>query len=256
MGLFSRKENCCICGIEEGKKKMASGFICKQCLHSCSINFQVKINKNTTKEAILTEIENNKNNKKLLGDFITTKKIGAYIEFDEQKRLWLIPDGLRGKKIHPRIYTFDNIVEYELLEDGDTITKGGLGSAIVGGVLAGGVGAVVGGVTGKKKTKSVINNLRIKITVNDTSNPSIYINLINTPTKANSFLYKMAYESAQEILSMLSVITQSNENENQQEKITNTVSVADELIKLKSLLDDGILTEEEFIAEKNKILLK
>lgn len=190
----------------------------------------------------------------MLSNFITTKKIGVYIEFDEQKRLWLIPDGVRGKKIHPKIYTFDDIVEYELLEDGDTVTKGGLGRAIVGGALVGGVGAVVGGVTGKKKTKSVINNLRIKITVNDTSNPSIYINLINTPTKANSFLYKMAYESAQEILSMFSIITQNNEN--QQEKITNTASVADELIKLKSLLDDGILTEEEFIAEKNKILLK
>ncbi|NFA59457.1 SHOCT domain-containing protein [Clostridium sporogenes] len=253
MGLFFKsKEKCCICGNEEGKKKISSGFICKQCLHLCSINFQVKINKNTTKEAILIEIEKNKNNKKLVADFTTTKKIGPYIEFDEQKGLWLIPDGFGGKKVNPRIHAFGDIVEYELLQDGDSITKGGLGRAVAGGVLLGGVGAVVGGVTGKKKTKSVINNLRIKITVNDTSNPSVYIDLIKTPTKANSFIYKTAYSSAQEILSMLSIITQKTSDEN-----TNTkTSVADELIKLKGLLDEGILTQEEFTSEKNKLLNK
>lgn len=35
-----------------------------------------------------------------------------------------------------------------------------------------------------------------------------------------------------------------------------TVSVADELLKLKSLMEDGLLTQEEFIAMKEKILEK
>ena len=34
------------------------------------------------------------------------------------------------------------------------------------------------------------------------------------------------------------------------------VSVADELLKLKKLLDDGILTKDEFEAERKKILQK
>lgn len=34
------------------------------------------------------------------------------------------------------------------------------------------------------------------------------------------------------------------------------ISNSDELIKLKKLLDDGVLTKEEFEAEKNKILKK
>lgn len=252
MGLFSKKETCCICNDKEGKKKIANGYVCKECLHLCSITFQIKINKNTTKELILNEIENNKNNKELLTRFVTTKRIGSYIEFDESKRLWLIPDGFGGKKVNPKIYSFDDIVGYELLENGDSITKGGLGRAVAGGVLLGGVGAVVGGTTGKRTTKTTVNSLKIKITVNDTSNPSAYINLITTPTKANSFIYKAAYSSAQEILSMLAIITQNTKNDNQ----NSTVSVADELIKLKSLLDNGVLTQEEFINEKNKILNK
>lgn len=36
----------------------------------------------------------------------------------------------------------------------------------------------------------------------------------------------------------------------------NSGSIADELIKLKNLLDEGILNEEEFQVEKNKILNK
>lgn len=249
MGLFSRKETCCICSSQEGKKRIASGFVCKNCLHLCSIPFQVKVNKETTKEAILIEIENNKNNKNLFASFVATKKIGTYIEFDEQKKLWLIPDGPRGNKINPKIYNFDDIIEYELLEDGDSITKGGLGRAIVGGALLGGVGAVVGGVTGTRKTKAVINSLKIKITINQTSNPCVYVNLINSPTKSDSFIYKTVYSSAQEILSTLSIIENQSKSTND-----NKISVADELIKLKALVDDGILTQEEFVIEKNKVL--
>ena len=40
----------------------------------------------------------------------------------------------------------------------------------------------------------------------------------------------------------------------QVEQITSNISIADELIKLKSLVDNGILTEEEFQAQKAKLL--
>lgn len=253
MGLFSKKETCCICNNIEGKKKIFEGYICKQCLRLCSIPFQVRVNKNTTRQSILAEIENNKKNKSLLNNFNPTKQIGHYIEFDEQKKQWLIPDGFFGKKVNAKVYDFKDIIEYELLEDGDSVTKGGLGRAVVGGALLGGVGAIVGSVTGKKKTKSVINSLKIKITINDTSNPVIYINLITTKVKSNSSLYKMAYSQAQTILSMLSIITKSDENTAKEEN-KDTLSVADEVIKLKKLKDEGILTEEEFNIQKGKIL--
>ncbi|EPZ54444.1 hypothetical protein H477_3583 [[Clostridium] sordellii ATCC 9714] len=49
------------------------------------------------------------------------------------------------------MYNYKDIIEFELLEDGESITKGGLGRAVAGGVLLGGVGAIVGGVTGIEK---------------------------------------------------------------------------------------------------------
>lgn len=43
------------------------------------------------------------------------------------------------------IYSHSDVIEYELLENGETVTKGGIGRALAEGVLFGGVGAVVGG---------------------------------------------------------------------------------------------------------------
>ena len=63
----------------------------------------------------------------------------------------------------------------------------------------------------------------------------------------------MAYSQAQTILSMLSIITKSDENTAKEEN-KDTLSVADEVIKLKKLKDEGILTEEEFNIQKGKIL--
>jgi hypothetical protein len=40
-----------------------------------------------------------------------------------------------GTKKNPKIYNYSDIVDFELLEDGESITKGGLGRAITGGLL-------------------------------------------------------------------------------------------------------------------------
>lgn len=141
-------------------------------------------------------------------NFNPTKTIGRYIQFDEINRLFLISDGIFKKK--NSIYSFDDIVEYELLVDGATVTKGGLGRAVVGGALFGGVGAIVGGVTGGKKATAMTNKMQIKITVNNFQQPSVYITLIFAPTKTDSYVYKNAYKTAQEILSTFSLIQRQN----------------------------------------------
>ena len=64
---------------------------------------------------------------------------------------------------------FQDIVECEVIENGNPIAKGTVGRAIVGGVLAGGVGAIIGAST--HKTKTAISELYIRITRNDITNP-------------------------------------------------------------------------------------
>lgn len=254
MGIFSKKDICCICGINDGKHKILDGYVCKECLRLCGGFYPVtKPLKTARKEDIQFAIDENKNNQELINKFICTKKIGTYLEVDETNKLLLIPDGLYGKKINPKVYGYQDILEYELLEDGESITKGGLGRAVAGGLLLGGVGAVVGGITGKKKTKTVVNSLRIKITVKNLNNPTVYINLITAATKSGSIIYKSSYNSAQEILSVLSIIVDTN-TDIDVNTYTNSTSVADELMKLKQLVDSGILTLEEFEVQKSKVL--
>lgn len=186
--------------------------------------------------------------------FNPTKKIGDYLYIDEIKKEWTIPKGVFSKKVQ-QIYDYSDILSYELIEDGNSISKGGIGRALVGGALFGGVGAIVGGVTGHK-TKSTCTRLQIKITLNSTINPIEYITLISTETKKSSFIYNSAYNVAQQILSMLEIICNNNSEKTltTQDTVSKPIDDVDEILKYKNLLDKGIISKEEFEAKKKKIL--
>ena len=259
MGFFDLKATCINCEKEVGlnRFKTAEGWVCPNCFKLCGYNMATPI-KTKTLTDIRAAIVKEEIQKERLANFKSTKKVGSSIEFDEVNRQWLIPDGLFGGKKNPRVYSYDDIIEYELLEDGDTITKGGLGSAVVGGILLGGVGAIVGGVTGGRKSRSIINSLKIKITINDFQNPTEYINLINTKTKSNSLIYKANYEIAQQILSIFALVQKQKDNQEKElsfeESQSTALSPADEILKFKSLFDNGIITQDEFEAKKKQLL--
>lgn len=142
-------------------------------------------------------------------EFNATKKVGTYFYVDDNNKQWVIPDcQITGKIKKAIIHNYNEIINYELLEDGNSLYKGGLGSAIVGGALFGGVGAIVGSTIGAKK--AYCSKLQIKITLNNINNPVEYVNLIESNTKKDNFIYKTCYNSAQEIISILQIICNSN----------------------------------------------
>lgn len=255
MGIIESKI-CAVCGKEVGLNRYRiknKEWICPDCFKKCGGRNAPKVMSLMTVEEIKYIIDSQNKKKEELLAFHTTKKIGTLIEFDENQKKWLVPDGIFGGKKHPQIYNYSDIIDFELLEDEESITKGGLGRAVAGGVLFGGVGAVVGGVTGHKKHKSVCNNLKIKITVNNINKPTVYINLINTATKKDSFTYKASYNAAQEVLSTLQLICNNLE---QQNNIQSSESIPDQIKKLAELKEQGILTEEEFTKKKTELLAK
>lgn len=150
-------------------------------------------------------------------DFVSTSEVGEYIKFNDNTKQILI-----SPKFNPRIVNYSDILDFELIEDGKTVeTKGGLGKAVVGGVLFGDVGAIVGGSTSKKKSVTSVSGLKIKIVVRDMNNPNSYIRLITTSTKTDSFIYRSSYEDAQKILSMLQIVTSQTELVSQVNKADN-----------------------------------
>ena len=182
--------------------------------------------------------------KQIKEKFNPKKKI-ATLEIDEASLLF---------SVNNEVFQYKNLLDFELIEDGETITKGGIGRAVAGGLVFGGAGAVVGAVTGKK-TKSICNSMRIKLTLKNTYRDNIYINLIATDTKKSSIIYKAAQTNAQNCISALQIITDANNQTSNQKSDTSTpISEADEILKFKQLLDAGIISQEEFEQKKKQLL--
>lgn len=193
----------------------------------------------------------NEESQKEVENFVKEKQIGNFVAFDEGKQKWALLSSFKGKV--QQIYNYSDIIDFELLEDGNSVASGGLGRALVGGALFGGAGAIVGGVTGKKKTKEFCSSLRLKVTINNMANPVVYIKFIETKMKKDGFSYKVAFDAAQECLSTFQLICDRQSKE--ASTIENTAnSNADEILKYKNLLDAGAITEEEYNLKKKELL--
>lgn len=230
---------------------VSDGHVCTDCWNKAGFDSSVdtlmtgnQYSGATIKEIIATK----ERNKPLIARFKATKKVGS-LSFDDNTQTFIITKTKKNQDL----YNYNQIVDFELLEDGESITKGGLGRAVAGGLLFGGVGAIVGGVTGGKKTKTICKSLQIKITFRNSPRQTDYLQFIALETKTNSFVYKTAYKSAQDTLSALQLAVDSVKIDIS-ENSPSTISGADEILKYKKLLDDGIISEEEFNAKKKQIL--
>jgi len=99
----------------------------------------------------------------------------------------------------------------------------GIGSAVVGGALFGGIGAVVGGLTGGKKSKEVVRSLKVKIVLDNKVVPAEYIELLKTEFKKDGFVYRAAKQEAEDIIAILTSISAENEkNQTNNSNVQNT----------------------------------
>ena len=258
MGFFSPTVICNVCNEKAGLNRFQlknKEWVCAKCFKEAGFTMQTPI-RTMSADDVKRVIAKRKEDANTLRTFKATKTVGGWLQVDENQKKWFIPDGFAGSVKNPRIHDFSEITGYELLEDGNTVTKGGLGRAVVGGALFGVGGAIVGGVTGGKKSKSTCTSMKIKITLNSLSNPTEYINLIAAETKKTSMIYTTCASQAQEILSILQIIVETNEGNSQvvSGHADNNISGADEIMKYKQLLDNGIISQEEFDAKKKQIL--
>ena len=155
----------------------------------------------------LSDMETARNEKKIIKAeektikkmFKPNKTVGD-LQIDTRNRLFRVKNTAKDK-----IFAFDNIIDFELLEDDISIISGGLGRALVGSAL-GPTGAIVGAVTGRKTSKKKITKLIVKLTLNNFDYPCIMINYIDKPTKTTSSSYKKAFNEAHETISVLNVM--------------------------------------------------
>lgn len=134
--------------------------------------------------------------------FKVTKNFGGYIQIDAEHKKWRAPKC----KLGSTVYAYDDLLNFGLVEDGNTLTKGGKGRALAGGIMFGAVGAIVGGVTADRKTSATCSKMQVVINVNNLKNPALFIDLISKEVPKNSSDYQKADKTAQQILAALEII--------------------------------------------------
>ncbi|MFJ8263305.1 SHOCT domain-containing protein [Rummeliibacillus sp. NPDC094406] len=214
------------------------------------------------------------NTVKSIKDFNATQEffspnLESYIGIDENKRKLCIVENKHrnyGQELSKTlskfdykhyVYSFDDIIQSEIIKDGVTINKtdrgSQIGGALIGGAIAGGVGAVIGGLGGSSESTSVTNKLELQVAINNTEKSSYKIYFL-APHDTGLTLKGDEEEKIYHWHNLLSyIINKSNHNEVSKTDITN-ISVSDELKKLAELKREGILTEEEFTQQKQKLL--
>lgn len=182
----------------------------------------------------------------------------SYARFDDNLRKVAMPEWVRPFELIEKyiVIDYDDIISYELIEDGGAVMSGGIGRAAIGGLMFGGLGAIVGSNTGQT-SNPVCSSLQIKVTLNNPSHPTHYLKLIhNDSYKKSERLFQDRYQAAQDICAKLELIVRENEKNTNTSPQTTSSSTdpTEELRKYKALLDDGIITQEEFDQKKKQIL--
>ena len=156
--------------------------------------------------------------------FTATKTFGQFIQFDDStRRIRIAASG--------KCYSYDQVVGYELVED--TGRPRGFARAYSLGFLS---------------SATPISAMKIRLELNSPEEPQVFVNLLITPTKSNTLIYKNLLKTAQDILEELRRTCPQKEAENRPFDYT------EEIRRLSRLRDEGHLTDGEFEAKKKQIL--
>ncbi|GIK24692.1 MAG: hypothetical protein BroJett006_09380 [Betaproteobacteria bacterium] len=199
-------------------------------------------------------------------DFAATWKIMGNdaktgLAIDEHRNLVCLIDNHQSNMSY-RIVPYKDLLSCEIFEDGSTVTKtmrtSQIGGALVGALALGGVGAIIGGLSGKTKTTGKIKRVDLRITVNDTQNPHHDVNFISHETQKGGIVYDHAIKEARQWHGLIEVLIKRADQEDQERvgmaTALRSISLADELKKLAELRNSGVLDDEEFQQQKTKLL--
>ena len=248
------KSKCAICGasLKSVKKHKASdGYICDACFSAAGYSRGQVCFADTV--AVI---------KQFIEDREKYRCVLPTLYVDDLNRMWRYygsTDILGRPAGTPIDLSFDDVVACSIIEDNavqTTVKKNGIGRAVVGGMLFGGAGAIVGATTGKSKVTQtpVVRSLKVNVTLKNTTIGEASFPIISTATDTNSNKYLFFRDIADRVAAEFQKMIGTVDGEKSADTIGNPLSDADELRKFKSLLDDGIITQEEFDAKKKQLL--
>lgn len=243
---------CSICGDKistfEGER-IKNGILCPKCIFELGYNPKEKYESNIISNLSAMQIrELLKIKKSEKMQFQTNVTRYEKVYFDDLQKLIYYDGGLLNRQ-HAK---YASIFDAKLIDDSVSSNKISIGNAIIGGAIAGPAGLILGGLGGGKANK-ICTTLQVEIDV--LNKEPITVKLINSRTKTNGFVYKQKIETARKIVSKLKqILLKSQQSQGRIDSVSADKSVADEISKYHKLLKDGAITQEEFVALKQKII--
>jgi len=193
---------------------------------------------------------------KIREQFKNSYKIENYICVDDKNCQWAIMDG----DCISDVYNFEDLVSFEITENGNKIQGSSAGDVLIGSLLLGFTGAMMG-MASSRPVEEFVYDLHITVVLNNISRPIQIIKIIDDPAhpiNKTSTRYKYAVDLCEKIISAFRFIENRNKKVAQRTcekaRAIYAFSIADEILKFKQLLDDGVITSEEFEIQKRKLL--
>lgn len=250
----NKNHHCSLCRNEIGfmqRLHTLDGYdICFTCYKRLVNPVEIK-SSTLTLEQIKDYLQQNIRNSVEIKDFHTTRKIGDYLQIDEEQKKWLIiPD----TNIVPYIHSYSDIVSFELIQNNSQHSSSssaiyGLDAALNPDNAGGDIAMMLA------TNNSYCSNLQIGITIKNVLNPVAYINFIKFQTELNGALYQARIKEARECLAVLKLITnEASVSPKAQGSPTDNKSLSDQLRELKSLLHEGVILQEDFDQKKKQLL--
>lgn len=175
-------------------------------------------------------------------NFKATRSVGDYLNIDEANR----KVELINKNV-TKILNFEDIIDFQIIKDQTAVSSSDWSNVLLGGVLFGGTGAIVGSLI-SRNTKDTLRKLSLIVI---TKNSNFAIDFVSEDNLTNLIDYHFISAQLSEVCTSLEHIIKSSA---QPTSSTNFGSLANDLRELKSLLDAGIITQEEFDTKKKQFL--
>ena len=191
---------------------------------------------------------------------ISLKNI-ARIDIETQKKLLGAYSYYESESV---VLKFEQILDFEIFENGNSVVSSKTGSAIVGGLLFGGLGAIAGA-SGSRIISDNCKTLKLNIYTTDVANSVITLDLLDRGIEKNSAEYENIKDTVNKMIGFLKIARESNRQaERKEDKKVIVENIEDinqnnnlrKLKELAQLKEQGIINDKEFEESKKKILSK
>ena len=162
---------------------------------------------------------------------------------------------------------FSGIIKAEVLRDGTQVASTNRGSqalgAAIGAVAFGGVGAIIGGLSGSLTSSSGTKRLSIQITVDNASKPIHEVTFYETKRKEGGKRGEIFFDNGAKLVAEFAAYIEAAMRKAGKEEPQATLattaskfekSLADQVGELWKLKEAGALTQEEFETQKSKLM--